>query len=99
MFKLSLLLILSMLIVSEVSLPQSSHSVQINGGIIYPMSSSKGLTGTIQYNYTLNPIINFYAYAGYSAWGKYKIKLPDNRMFYSGYGQNILTLILLMTIF
>ena len=86
MFKSSLLLILSVLIVSEVSLPQSPNSVQINGGIISPMSSSKGLTGTIQYNYLLNPIIKFYAYTGYSAWDKHKIKFPDNRMFYSGYG-------------
>ncbi|MGB8316901.1 MAG: hypothetical protein WCE54_02165 [Ignavibacteriaceae bacterium] len=63
---------------------QNNHSIQINGGVISPMSSSKGLSIYLQYNYYLNKQIILYTYTGYSAWDKYKIKLPDNRPFYSG---------------
>ncbi len=65
---------------------QDIYSIQVNGGVVSPMSSSKGLTGSIQLNYSLNKQIIFYFYSGYTSWDRYKIKFPDNRPFYSGYG-------------
>jgi len=71
------------IISSSVILAQGSGSIQINGGVISPMSSSKGLTGSIQFNYSINPTINLYIYAGYSNWDKYKTKLQVVRSVYS----------------
>ncbi|MGA9291068.1 MAG: hypothetical protein WBV81_00650, partial [Ignavibacteriaceae bacterium] len=45
---------------------QNNHSIQINGGVISPMSSSKGLSIYLQYNYYLNRQIILYTYTGYS---------------------------------
>lgn len=52
---------------------QESTSLQVTGGIIYPMSSSKGLNGNLQFNYTLNSNVTFYIYSGYSAWDIYYV--------------------------
>ena len=51
---------------------QSISSIQFTGGVNMPMSSSKGLTGIIQYNYSYNKNIHFYIYTGYYSWDKYK---------------------------
>jgi len=56
------------LIVSNIALAQSNNSIQFNGGLIIPRSSSNGLSTSIQYNYS---IIQFYIYSGYSNWDKY----------------------------
>ncbi len=63
----------SIIIFSNASTAQESGSFQINGGFIYPMKSSNGLTGLLQFNYPLSLKINLYFYTGYSAWDKYKI--------------------------
>jgi hypothetical protein len=52
---------------------QESNSLQVSGGIISPMSSSRGLIGTIRYNYVLNKNVNLYIYSGYSSWDNYYI--------------------------
>jgi hypothetical protein len=57
---------------------QGDNSFQINGGIIMPMSSSKGLTTSIQFNYKFNPIIELYGYVGYSSWDKYNITYHED---------------------
>ena len=59
------------LIFSSIIFAQSNNSIQINGGIIIPRSSSKGLSTSIQYNYSINSNIQFYIYSGYSNWDKY----------------------------
>jgi len=57
---------------------QDNNSVQINGGIIYPMSSSNGLTGIIQYNYSINKQIYLYIYSGYSSWDRFNITFLED---------------------
>jgi len=59
------------LIVSNIALAQSNNSIQFNGGLIIPRSSSNGLSTSIQYNYSINSNIQFYIYSGYSNWDKY----------------------------
>ena len=70
-FFLSLIII--SIIFSKIILAQDSNSIQVNGGIIMPMSSSKGLTTSFQFNYSFNPQIQFYIYSGYSSWDKFKV--------------------------
>lgn len=52
---------------------QDSNSLQFTGGIISPMSSSRGLTGNVQFNYVLNSNVIFYISSGYSSWNYYFI--------------------------
>lgn len=61
------------LVLSNSLFAQSTHSVQFNGGIIMPMSSTRGLQGTLQYNYKLNPKVQFYITTGYAAWNYFNI--------------------------
>lgn len=60
-----------LLIFSNITLAQSNSSIQINGGLLIPMSASKGLSTSIQYNYSFNSNIQFYIYSGYSNWDKF----------------------------
>ncbi len=60
-----------LIIFSNIILGQSSNSIQINGGLLVPMNSSKGLSTSIQYNYSFNSNIQFYIFTGYSHWDKY----------------------------
>jgi len=64
-------LIFVLIIFSNIILAQSNNSIQINGGILIPMSASKGLSTSIQYNYSFNSNIQFYIYIGYSIWDKF----------------------------
>jgi hypothetical protein len=64
-------------ILTNVSLSQDSHSIQLNWGIIMPMSSSKGLTTSIQFNYSINPQFELYGYLGYSNWDLYKVTFHE----------------------
>jgi hypothetical protein len=74
MLKSSILLIVFISFFSSSQIiGQESNSLQFTGGIIYPMSSSKGLNGNIQFNYSLNPNVNIYIYSGYSAWNLYYV--------------------------
>jgi len=60
-----------LLIFSNIILAQSNNSIQINGGLLIPMSASKGISTSIQYNYSFNSNIQFYIYTGYSNWDKF----------------------------
>jgi hypothetical protein len=73
MFKYFFTSLVLSLILSGYSSAQSDHSIQLNAGLIKPMSSSEGLTVLVQYNLSLNQTFDFYTYTGYSAWDKYKI--------------------------
>lgn len=64
-------LIFVLIIFSNIILAQSNNSIQINGGLLIPMSASKGLSTSIQYNYSFNSNIQFYIYTGYSNWDKF----------------------------
>jgi hypothetical protein len=62
-----------LLFVTNLVLAQEQYSIQINGGLIAPMSSSKGFTGLAQLNYTITPNISLYIYSGYSGWDQHKV--------------------------
>jgi len=83
-----LLIVYSSIFLCEVVLAQDSHSIQINGGIISPRSSSNGLVGSIQYNYSFNTSLIFYAYMGYSAWDRNKVVLHNIKEVYTNKSQH-----------
>jgi opacity protein-like surface antigen len=66
----SLIICISIIFCSTLS-AQDSYSIQINGGLVSPMSSSNGLIGTAQFNYPVSSKISLYIYSGYSSWNKY----------------------------
>lgn len=72
------LLISFIIVLQSIIFAQDSNSIQINGGIVMPMSSSKGLTGIIQFNYPLTSTINLYLYTGYSTWDQYKVTFIED---------------------
>jgi len=78
MFKLR---IMSMLFIIAFSLnnifAQDYHSIQLDGGIIFPSRSSKGGSTFIKYNYSLNQTFNFYIYTGYSFWDKFNVRADE----------------------
>lgn len=82
---------LFLLILTEFSYPQDIHSLQINAGLIKPMSSSNGLSGMLQYNYSVSKILDLYAYTGYSSWDRYKLKIMIDRTEYSHPESNFTT--------
>ncbi len=57
---------------------QDYNSLQVNGGIILPRSSSNGFTLSVQYNYSLNDAVHFYVYSGYSYWDKFKVRYLED---------------------
>ncbi|MBI5661264.1 MULTISPECIES: outer membrane beta-barrel protein [Ignavibacterium] len=67
-----------LLFTSFLNFAQQSNSIQINGGIIMPMNSSKGLTGLVQYNYHLSSDVNLFVYTGYSAWDQFKVTFLED---------------------
>ncbi|GBD90035.1 hypothetical protein BMS3Abin04_00751 [bacterium BMS3Abin04] len=73
MYKSILVSIVFSLFLSSISFAQNVHSIQFNGGIVFPRSSSKGLSAIIQYNYSLNQKVSFYIYTGYSSWDKFNV--------------------------
>ena len=62
------LLVLISVFLSGILMAQNTRSIQLNGGVIFPMNSSKGFSTSFQYNYLLNPTVQFYAYSGISYW-------------------------------
>lgn len=71
-------LVIISIIISNVIYAQDSNSIQFNGGIVMPMSSSKGFNTSIQYNYHFSNNIQFYIYSGYSSWDKYNIIILED---------------------
>lgn len=49
---------------------QDRFSIQLNGGLISPRSSSTGFTGALQFNLPLAGRTQIYFYTGYSSWDK-----------------------------
>jgi hypothetical protein len=78
MLKLLLAFIIFILInIPNFIIAQESNSIQINGGIIMPMSSSKGLSGSVQFNFPLTKSIELYAYGGYAVWDRYNVTFQE----------------------
>jgi len=69
---------LIVMMVSNIIYTQDSNSIQFNGGVTIPMSSSKGFNANVQYNYGLNKDIQFYIYTGYSSWDKYNVNFTED---------------------
>jgi opacity protein-like surface antigen len=76
--KKSYLIIASVLILSTIIYSQGKSSIQFSGGMVYPISSSPGLSGTLQYNYNINTRFNFFVSADYSVWDKRNFNYPDH---------------------
>lgn len=75
-FFISFVTILS--IFTEVTFAQDSNSMQIDGGLFMPMSSSKGFNTSVQYNYNYSENIQFYIYSGYSSWDKFNVNFMED---------------------
>ena len=86
--KKSYLILASVLVLSSIIYSQEKSSFQFSGGTVYPLSSSPGLSGALQYNYNLNTRFNLFISSDYSAWDKRNFSYPDKntgdyRMSYS----------------
>ena len=74
MFKLNLNILVVFILFSITSFfAQKDHSVEINGGVLYPRSSSNGFSSSIKYSYSLNSTFNIYTYVGYNSWDKFNV--------------------------
>jgi opacity protein-like surface antigen len=73
----SLIIFISIILCSTLS-AQDSYSIQINGGLISPWSSSDGFLGTAQFNYPVSSKISLYIYSGYSTWDKYIVYYQES---------------------
>lgn len=62
------LLVLVSILLSGILMAQNSRSIQFNAGAVFPMNSSKGFSTAFQYNYSVSPAIQLYAYSGISYW-------------------------------
>ncbi len=79
MMKTFLAVIISVLIIfSNFNFAQDSNSIQITGGIIMPLSSSKGLTASFQFNHPINRIFQVYVYGAYASWDKFNVSYLVN---------------------
>ena len=59
---------------------QDKFSVQLSGGIITPINSSKGLTGLLQVNYSISENSTLYAYFSTSSWYHNNILINKDNM-------------------
>jgi hypothetical protein len=86
----------SVLILSSIIYSQGKSSFQFSGGMVYPISSSPGLSGTLQYNYNINTRFNFFISADYSVWDKRNFNYADKSTagwsYRSGYSETDHTL-------
>jgi hypothetical protein len=78
MFKTFSTSLIILFLISNFLFAQEANTIQINGGIIMPMNSSKGLTTSLQFNYSLSSKFQVYLYGGYSAWDKYNTHYLEN---------------------
>ncbi len=79
MFKslFSLVIFISIIVPNPI-LSQDANSIQINGGIIIPMSASNGFNSSIQFNYNFKQNIQLYIYSGYSSWDKFNVNYIED---------------------
>jgi opacity protein-like surface antigen len=86
----------SVLILSSILYSQGKSSFQFSGGMVYPLSSNPGLSGTLQYNYNIATRFNFFVSADYSVWDKrnfnYSDKSTVGRDYKRGYSETDHTL-------
>ena len=75
--KMRKLLCAAVIFISAVNIYSQDFSVQGSGGVIIPMSSSKGLSANAQFNYLYSNNIVFYIGSGYSAWDKYNATFKE----------------------
>ena len=75
--KLFILIVCITFMPNKISKAQGSFSLQLNGGIIYPIGASRGFSGSLQLNYHINSAFNFYIYSGYSGWDRNKVIYQD----------------------
>ncbi len=54
-------------------LAQDNHSIQLNGGILFPRSADNGFSTSIQYNYLCSDALGLYISLGYAAWDKNQV--------------------------
>lgn len=52
---------------------QNEHSIQFNGGILFPRSSSNGFSSSLIYSYSLNSTFGIYIYTGYNSWDRFNV--------------------------
>ena len=83
--KKSYLIMVSVLILSSIIYSQGKSSFQFSGGMVYPISSSSGLSGALQYNYNINSRFNIFVSADYSVWDKRNFNYLDNSNVTGGY--------------
>ena len=75
----------SVLVLSSIIYSQGKSSFQFSGGMVYPISSNPGLSGTLQYNYNINSRFNFFVSADYSVWDKRNFNYIDKSNVHWGY--------------
>lgn len=71
-------LIISSIFLSINVFGQESSSIQLNGGMIFPVSASNGFAGSLEFNYSFNKKLSLYIYSGYSAWGKNRVVFHED---------------------
>lgn len=65
--------VIFILFITSINQAQSKYSFEGNLGIVSPINSSSGLSGTGQINYSLNDFIKLYSGLSYSQWDKYNV--------------------------
>ena len=70
--------ILILITFSVLTPAQTSNSLQINGGIVFPPNSPAGFNANLQFNYSLNNNMQIYIYSGYSHWNKYNVNFTES---------------------
>lgn len=71
-------LVIIIVLIESALFAQYPPSIQINGGIIAPGSSSEGLTTVLQYSHPINDDFFWYISVGYSSWDKYKVTFQED---------------------
>jgi hypothetical protein len=62
-----------LLILTSPAFSQSKFSLQLDGGLISPISSNAGVSFNLQANYSINSTVNLYMYSGVSGWSRNKV--------------------------
>ena len=66
-----------MILLSVSAFSQTSKSIQLNTGLLIPMSSTEGIAASVQYNHPLNNTFEFYIYTGFSFWDKRNLSILE----------------------
>lgn len=63
---------------SGILFAQEKYSIQFTGGIISPVSSSRGIIGLVQFTYPVSEKIDLYLNSGYSKWDQFKVNFHED---------------------